>query len=127
MGRPKNCIYPVGISLYRKIGKFRAQFWDVRTKHNKVVGDYDTIEEAVKARNSFIKTLNQLGGMVKPIDRKLPKGVMKISGKKMDKYKAEVCFCHGKNNEKITTIYIGTFTTPELAKTARTKFINKLM
>lgn len=127
MGRLKNSIYPVGISLSKKTNKLVAQFWDTTTKFNKVIGHYDTVEEAVKARNLFIKNLKRVNGSIQPLNRNLPKGVMLVKRKTKPGYKSEICCLHGKNKDKVTTIYLGIFDTINEAKDARTTYINKLL
>lgn len=127
MARRKDAILPVGVCVNKKTNKYVSQYWDTTTKHNKVIGQFDTIEQAFNAREDFIKNLKYFNGHVKPIDRGLPKGVLKYKRKKGDVFTAQLCFVHGKNNNKVVTAYLGTFKTPNEAHEARKSFISKLL
>lgn len=107
-------------------GKVVAQFWDVTTKHNKIIGIYNTEKEAVDAKNNFIENLTKYNGKVLPKVKTSPKGIRINVGKKKTSYKSEVCIAHGVHKITTTTIYLGSFNTLQEAIDARKKFIDKL-
>jgi uncharacterized protein YhbP (UPF0306 family) len=126
-GRKKDVKYPLGIYKHKNTNKFIAQFWDVRTKHNKIIGSYNSVEEAINARSEYVEKLLKSGNVVKPINRGLPKGIMIANNKKGVKYKSEICFVSGKRKEKVNTIYLGTYESIDDAYNARKSFLEKLM
>jgi len=115
---------PKGITTnVRYPGKFIAQYWCTINKHNKALGRFDTVEEAVKARNKFIKQVENGTAVVKKIDRKLPKGVWRNGNRN---YSAVIQFLYGKHGMNHHKSYLGSFSTVEEAVKARLDFIESL-
>jgi hypothetical protein len=110
----------------RSPGKVIAQFWDVRTKHNKIIGVFDTEAEAKIARDTFITNLNRYNGQVLPKVKLLPKGIQLNVGKKKTSFRADICMTHGVHKVKTVTIYLGSFNTLQEAIDKRKQYIDKL-
>lgn len=119
---------PKGIYKPKRSNKYAAQFWDKDTKHVKCIGTYDTVEEAVLAREEFITNHLLYNGQVLKKVRKYPKGIRcRLSKKKGKRFDAEINILWGKYNNKMNTIHIGTFDSLEEAVEARKQFILELL
>lgn len=120
--------YPKGIGFNKRSGKFLAQFWDSNTKHIKCIGLYDTVDEAILAREEFITNHLLYNGQVLKKVNKYPKGIQAYSTKKKGlRYRADFNVLWGKYNNKMVTVFIGIFNSMEEAVEARKQFILKLL
>ena len=119
---------PKGIYLSKRSNKYIAQFWDSNTKYVKCIGTYNTLEDAVIAREEFITNHQLYNGQVLKKVRKYPKGIRTYETKtKGIKYRAEVNVLWGKYNNKMIVIQVGVYSTLEEAIEARKQFILKLL
>lgn len=124
-GNQYTTIYPKGISKNNRTNRFTAQYLNKDLNRTIYIGSYDTIEEAVNAREEHItKVYDGVIDDSKPKTKGLPKG---ICDRPNGTYIAGIQFWYGKYKDKIHKSHIGTFETIEEAVEARKNFILNLL
>lgn len=122
----KEDILPRGIYISkRRPDKFAAQYWNKDLKTTIYIGQFDTIEEAIIARDKYIVSVYEgLTDDSIPKTKELPKGIWETSS---GSYGANIQVLHGKNKLKHAKIHIGSYKTIDEAVEKRKEFILKLL
>lgn len=114
---------PKYISLDRNLKKYQVAIPIIGEDRNYYLGKYSTLEEAVVARDTYLKNPKHAHNLPK---RKSPsKGIMLGTSKKKP-WIAQLQFTHGKYNDRHVTAHLGSYETVEEAVQARLDFIENL-
>lgn len=103
---------PKDITLH--VGKYSVKIYDKVEKRVYNVGRFDTVEQAIKERDEWLKNNKD------KVPRYLPRGITKSATK--GKYMAQVSFKTTEETEPVVR-RLGTFNSIEEAVEYRTKFI----